>query len=284
MKTNYYRKVRTSEGDYVLIYSLGKFDEEGSQEFDYKREKRLEDIKEDERYAFGEEKVKEIMALVINSKKDFYFGEDISWMRYEDYVRFVKWLRLLEPYLPTPIEIEDKFVVMPPVSSDDKTLIEGLYKLLKSTNSIEVMPYVDLTEREAFEPVDIEILKAEIEKAQEEGDYEKAAMFKQKLAIIEAKKDETTYEEKENDIDYDAIERALLNNIDEAVATLDYERVGELRQQLAILEVARKYSNLDYETKKVLFERKIMETEDYVSRAVWMQLSSLLEQSKKKAM
>lgn len=377
-KKNYFRKVSTDSGDFVIIYSVTgpsfKKNEQQKTRFNF--------LEEDFQYSLSEEKTKEIVSLIVNSGADISFNEDISWIRYEDYVRYMTSLRLVNPYVPTPIEIAHDIVIKPTISASESANVDKLFNMINDPNKFEVLPSINLSALEfkkyhksgapsgtdeevlgvAKEPSNeekIESLKTQVEEAQLVGNYQLAAELKQQLAILEAslsapageqKDEDLTLEEKikvleskireaqkvenyqlaaelkqqeagdlqaiieeaqrkgdyekaaiykqrlailigqatkdkeiEPEIDYESIKTGINHELEKAVLELDYQRVGELRQQLAILDFAQNLDGLSYEKKVLLFDEKIRESEeraDYAARTIWIQLLNVLQKSK----
>lgn len=86
-------------------------------------------------------------------------------------------------------------------------------------------------------------------------------------------------------IDYGSLRKGIVHEMEEAKDLANYQRVGELKCALSVLESARRMDHLGDSEKISLYESKIAETGeagDYISRGVWMQLLDLAKTSNKK--
>lgn len=247
-KKHFFRKVNTDKGDFVIIYS---FDIQ-SVNLDGPKKNRLDFLKEDLEYALSEDKTREIVSLILNSDYTISFNEDISWIKYEDYVKFITCLRVVNPYVTAPIELDKNLVVKPVLTPQEKVLVDKLFVMINSKNKIEVLPEMNVKSKD-----------------------------NDNLEQDEIKKDETASEDEiEVSIDYAALKKEVEEELQVVVRELNYRRVGELRQHLAVLEFAHSQDNLSNDEKVALFEYKADEagmSGDYISRTVFQQLANLLK-------
>ncbi len=282
-KVNYFRKVSTNRGDYVLVYGLDSL-----QGLDTM----INDLTES---------LPATLDLIFASGKDISMNSEFSWMKYEDYIGFMNRIRTVNPLFPVPIEIDESKVTS--ISTTDKNEFLGqFYALVNNRERVITLPSIDMRAVEAAfvpKPVpeaapeavpeteskasleeetkgimlkeEIVQLKKEIDEAQEKGNYQLAAELRQKLTKLMQEK---------GYIDYDELRNAVNAQMQNAIAKTDYRKVGELRQHLETLNFAESKSSLPIEEQIALFEERARVAEaqnNYISRNVFLNLVGRLK-------
>ncbi len=276
-KINYFRKVSTDRGDYVLVYGLDS----------------LQDL--DTMINDLTESLPATLDLIFASGKDISMNSEFSWMKYEDYMGFMNRIRTVNPLFPVPIEVDESKVTS--ISTTDKNEFLGqFYALVNNSERVITLPPLDIRAVETLSEPDFESglrpeskaslddetkgimlkdeivqLKKEIAEAQENGNYQLAAELKQKLTMLMQEK---------GYIDYDELRTAVNTQMKSAIAEMDYRKVGELRQHLETLNFAESKSSLPIEEQIALFEERARTSEaqnDYISKIIFLDLAGRLK-------
>lgn len=206
----------------------------------------------------------------INNREVRFYESDILKVLKQELPRIIRIEPWLIGFIRTQIKANaGKFGIDKDMFCFDLGTMDELKKVFEGKENVTDKGNVDNK---------VEALKKQIEYFEECGEYDRAAYYKEVLARINRESDEVF-------IDYSVLRKNIIDEMKIAEQTLNYRRIGELKGQLAIVEFARSKNNLSYEDKIALYEEKIKvaeETNDYVSRATWMQLLDLARNSKGK--